>query len=360
MLWLGIRHVPDRCGRPGLPAGRFGRRRHDGRRPGSARGCRTCRCRSPSSSAPSTCGTVARVSPVLIAGLVLILAALLPPVHPARREPPTARHGRRHRPARPAHRAGQPGVVHRPTDPRDAAALRRAAPVAVLLLNLDDFKLVNDSLGHAVGDDMLRAVGDRVQDSVRTGDTVARLGGDEFAVLIEDEPGRRSSRRRTRRAGLRRARSWSASGRCSSGPSVGMAMAQSDDSADVTADDLFTRADLAMYSAKRDQFSGVRTFTDGMRLDATEVTAVPASRHKTGQRDGVARIELLGDLRRAIDDDRSRPWSINRSSTWHGSGSRGRGARPLAAPRTRARSTPADFLPLVRRARADGCGRPTW
>jgi GGDEF domain-containing protein len=53
---------------------------------------------------------------------------------------------------------------------------RRAAPVAVLLLNLDDFKLVNDSLGHAAGDNLLCAVDDRVQDSVRTGDTVARLG----------------------------------------------------------------------------------------------------------------------------------------------------------------------------------------
>jgi hypothetical protein len=75
-------------------------------------------------------------------------------------------------------------------------------------------------------------------------------------------------------------------------------VAQSDDAADITADDLFTRADLAMFSAKRDQFSGVRTFTDGMRLDATELLL---SQHQTnsGRRDGIARIEL----RRAIDDD---------------------------------------------------------
>jgi diguanylate cyclase (GGDEF)-like protein len=63
---------------------------------------------------------------------------------------------------------------------------RPGARFAVLFLDLDGFKLINDSLGHLVGDDLLRAVGTRLREQVRTVDTAARFGGDEFALLMTD------------------------------------------------------------------------------------------------------------------------------------------------------------------------------
>lgn len=70
-----------------------------------------------------------------------------------------------------------------------ARAARSKTSLAVLFLDLDDFKLVNDSLGHSAGDDLLVAVASRIVGSLRSGDTAARFGGDEFAILLEESDG---------------------------------------------------------------------------------------------------------------------------------------------------------------------------
>jgi diguanylate cyclase (GGDEF)-like protein/PAS domain S-box-containing protein len=124
---------------------------------------------------------------------------------------------------------------------------RTAATVAALFVDLDEFKTVNDSLGHAAGDELLVAVGERLREATRPVDTAARLGGDEFAVLLEDlvsEDDVAAVAERILSAIARPIRLRDA--RVSVRASIGIAVASGDE----TAEDLVRSADTAMYTAK--------------------------------------------------------------------------------------------------------------
>lgn len=163
---------------------------------------------------------------------------------------------------------------------RLGGALARAEPagteVAVLFCDLDQFKTVNDSLGHVAGDELLVAVGRRLLACVRPGDTAARFGGDEFAVLIEDTHGVDLPRLAERildaleKPFTIRGKEIFLSG------SIGIATGAGGE------DDLLRDADLAMYRAKRGGTGKHETFAPHMHASV------------------VQRLELEAELKRAI------------------------------------------------------------
>jgi len=149
------------------------------------------------------------------------------------------------------------------------------AEVAVLFLDLDDFKGVNDTLGHAAGDTLLRGVGVRLRETLSPSYTVARLGGDEFAVLIEEVAGPASALDAAERIVTSLLKPFEIEGReVFVSASVGIALG-------TVADDLLRAADVAMYRAKA---SG----------KSQHVMYMP-----TMAEDFVGRLELVAELRRA-------------------------------------------------------------
>jgi diguanylate cyclase (GGDEF)-like protein len=140
----------------------------------------------------------------------------------------------------------------------------------VLFVDLDDFKLVNDSLGHAAGDALLVAVGDRLHSVLRTSDMAARLGGDEFAVLLRDSPDMKASMRVANRLTAAMGPLFEIEGRdVNVRASVGVAAGRPGVD---TAGDLLRNADVAMYSAKARGKGRVVVFESSMH-DAVMVRA---------------------------------------------------------------------------------------
>ncbi|WP_418005020.1 putative bifunctional diguanylate cyclase/phosphodiesterase [Mycobacterium sp. PDNC021] len=234
-------------------------------------------------------------------------------------------------------------------DHLDAAMQSRAhdrLPVAVLALDLDDFKMVNDNLGHPSGDELLIDVANRLQGSVPAGHTVARLGGDEFAVLIQ------STAFSATTIAERVIEAFDAPFALSSEkvfihPSVGLAITHADEP-DTTADDLMQRADVALYAAKRTGIGGVQTFTADMR----QVSALdlPQRWSDSGrvQLPANVGVQLLGQLRRAITDSELRlvyqPKVSLATGDIVGVEALLRWPHPELG-----LLTPAEFLPLIRR-----------
>ena len=140
--------------------------------------------------------------------------------------------------------------------------------LAVLFLDLDRFKLINDSLGHAVGDELLRAMGKRVHEAVREGDTLARLGGDEFTLLL---PGVHNAAEAARVAQkvLEAARApFQLQGReVFVTTSIGISL-YPEDGADAEA--LIRNADIAMYRAKEQGRDRFQLYAPAMNAQAVE------------------------------------------------------------------------------------------
>jgi len=162
-----------------------------------------------------------------------------------------------------------------------ARTRRFGHPVAVLFLDLDDFKTVNDSLGHGEGDALLIAVGKRLAGAMRAGDTIARMGGDEFAVLVEDPSDAAAPIAVAERLlAILELPFEIGSKELFVHASVGVAVStgQTKDG-----DELLRDADVSMYTAKNKGKNRVEVFEPSMHAAA------------------MARLALKGDLERALE-----------------------------------------------------------
>jgi diguanylate cyclase (GGDEF)-like protein len=149
-----------------------------------------------------------------------------------------------------------------------ASARRRGSAVAVLFLDLDNFKVVNDSLGHAAGDELLIAVGARLHETLRRSDTVARFGGDEFAILVEDVASEHDAVRVAEQVAALFVHPFPLEGR-EHFVSASIGIAISDGAAGLP-ETLIRNADAAMYRSKAQGRGGYELYDEIMRARALE------------------------------------------------------------------------------------------
>jgi diguanylate cyclase (GGDEF)-like protein len=165
-------------------------------------------------------------------------------------------------------------------------AQRRRAQPCVLFIDLDRFKLVNDSLGHGIGDRLLQQVAERLRGAVRESDTVARLGGDEFTVLLPDARHAVDGARTAEKILDSMHAPFDLEGReIFVTPSIGIAV-HPEDGADV--ETLLGNADAAMYRAKEGGRDTYRLYTAMMNAEALE---------RLGQESGLRRALVDGGFR---------------------------------------------------------------
>jgi diguanylate cyclase (GGDEF)-like protein len=190
------------------------------------------------------------------------------------------------------------------------ARLDRNIGFAVLCLDLDRFKLVNDTLGHPIGDVLLRKVAERLQACVREGDTVARLGGDEFAVILLDvsEPSEVDglATRIIETVGS----GYEIDGhQINVGTSIGMALAPSDGS---ISDELLKRADTALYDAKNSG-GGVACFYE----EAMNAALQSRRQVEVGLRRAIAQGEFMLYYQPVVDAHSYRVCGCEALIRWH-------------------------------------------
>jgi len=173
---------------------------------------------------------------------------------------------------------------------------RRSNGVTLLFLDLDHFKVVNDSLGHGAGDVLLVTVAERLQQVVRGGDTAGRFGGDEFVVVCEDEADEQRALALARRiAEALAVPCWVAGRQMTLSASVGIAIATDPG---VRPQDLLRNADAAMYRAKEGGRARPVVFDEDMRVRAVTRLNVEADLRSGLERgDFVARYQPQLDLR---------------------------------------------------------------
>jgi diguanylate cyclase (GGDEF)-like protein len=184
------------------------------------------------------------------------------------------------------------------------------APAAVMLLDLDDFKHINDTLGHAAGDAVLSAVGRRLRGAVRGRDTVARLGGDEFAILMSDATDQGAAIALAERL-LQDIREPIPLGDSTVrvGASVGIAVA----TASVQdPDTLMRNADLALYRAKAATGRRIEVFDDAIEQESTRSLTIRRSLPGA-----VSRGELQLDYQPIVDPASTRPVAVEALLRWH-------------------------------------------
>jgi diguanylate cyclase (GGDEF)-like protein/PAS domain S-box-containing protein len=160
---------------------------------------------------------------------------------------------------------------------------RTKTQVAVMFVDLDNFKIINDSLGHSLGDQLLVAIAGRLQKCLRAGDTAARFGGDEFALIIDSiESPNHLIHVAERIIDSLRASIELEGHEIHSTPSIGIALSRSSKD---NVDELLRNADAAMYEAKRKGKARYQVFETSMSESALE------------------RLQLENDLRHAVERD---------------------------------------------------------
>ncbi|HEX2783462.1 MAG TPA: EAL domain-containing protein [Ilumatobacteraceae bacterium] len=198
-------------------------------------------------------------------------------------------------------------------------------PVAVLCLDLDDFKLVNDSLGHPAGDAVLQVIGQRLLGLLRPGDAVARLGGDEFVMLVSGfDPSAGSAAAQRALSSIRQPIGLPGGQTVHTNVSVGIAHSSNESSVEA----LLRDADIAMYLAKRSGKGHHEVFQPGMRQDVMDRLELRA---ELG--DALARHEFVLHYQPIVEVTSGRPVGVEALLRWE-------------HPR-RGRVEPMQFIPLA-------------